>query len=254
MDTSGGSPIPDEHLRRTESALREMHRITTSTEAGFPDQFRRILELGCRQFGLPFGALSQLKGESLEVIHVATPSDGIAEGSLLSLGETFCAETLRSGEPLGFHHAGASRWKSHPAYRKTSFESYLGSPIRVDGQTWGTLCFFSFDQRNLPVLRRGIRVIDLSGFQMHRQVAEAGVVIQKIIFDRLSLVAQSQHKITKAMALIDFHDVPEHGAPTDFNHGLGLEMGFFGKPGSQTATKNNYFHFSSLNFQVSAQR
>jgi len=38
--------------------------------------------------------------------------------------------------------------------------------------------------------------------------------------------------------------MPKNWPPTNFNHGFGLEMAFFGNPRSKSAGENNSFHMS----------
>jgi len=49
--------------------------------------------------------------------------------------------------PVGIEHAAVSDLKAHPAYKARKYEAYLGTPVIVDGQVYGTLNFSSWHPR-----------------------------------------------------------------------------------------------------------
>src|SRR5262249_21502657 len=56
-----------EALRLSESAIRELHEITSKKAVSFDQQIRELLDLGRRRFQLPIAAFMTLKGEQLEL-------------------------------------------------------------------------------------------------------------------------------------------------------------------------------------------
>ena len=83
-------------------------------------------------------------------MQVLTPGGEIGKGDIFALGDTYCRDTLRAQKPLGFEQASTSRQRQHPCYRKFKLEAYLGAPVRVGHQIYGTLNFSSAQPRPTP--------------------------------------------------------------------------------------------------------
>ena len=58
-------------------------------------------------------------------------------------------------------------------------------------------------------------------------------VIGKVFFDQIALVATADYEIIDTMMGVGLHNVPKDWLATNFDHWLGLEVGFFGNTGSE---------------------
>lgn len=128
-------------LQDSVNTLREFYRVIAMPRRHPSDQIRALLTMGCERFGTAIGIVASVENQRYEVIEVIDPTGQIFEGDVFFLGDTYCSETVQAGSPLHFEHAGASRWRKHPCYLKLQLESYLGTPIEIGGQHYGTLCF-----------------------------------------------------------------------------------------------------------------
>lgn len=105
--------------------------------------------MGCDRFELDIGILSEVAGDVYEVVHAVAPETaGIEDGTVCDLRDTYCEITLRSQEPVGFARVQGTDLASHPCYRRLRLEAYLGTPVMVDGEIYGTLNFSSFEARD----------------------------------------------------------------------------------------------------------
>ncbi|MDA0739832.1 MAG: PAS domain S-box protein [Nitrospirae bacterium] len=130
-----------ETLVASEHAIRKLYDITSSPNLDFEERIRGLLHLGCERFNLPIGLLTHCTEKDLIVKFVQSPSPCISEGTLLPLQDTFCHETMKAGEPLGFERASETVWKTHLGYASLGWECYLGTKVIVGQDTYGTLCF-----------------------------------------------------------------------------------------------------------------
>jgi len=130
-------------LKRSEESIRTLYHIASSQQLEFSDRVQALLVMGCQHFGLPTGVLSHISGERYQAIAVHSDEDSIKSGQLLALRETYCYNTVHEGKPVHFEHAGKSDWRQHAAYKTLKIEAYLGSPVVVGGQIYGTLNFSS---------------------------------------------------------------------------------------------------------------
>ena len=131
-------------LRLNEQAVRELYEITSEQSACFDKQIRAVLDLGRRRFQLPIAAFTTVKGDHLELTAIQSDLPAPAEGALLPLCDTYCAQTLATRGSIAIEHVGQSEWNRLPAYHLLKFESYLGTSLTVGGQAVGTVCFMDY--------------------------------------------------------------------------------------------------------------
>ena len=56
----------------------------------------------------------------------------------------------------------------------------------------------------------------------------------------------AKDKLVESIMGIMFHDVPEDGFRSNFDHGFWPELGFLAQARSHASTENNYFHQKPL--------
>ena len=130
----------EEALRLSESAIRQLHEITSRKAVAFDQQIRDLLDLGRRRFQLPIAAFATLKGEQLELSAVRSDKPMPSEGTLLPQC-SICTETLKRNSPVAIEQLADSEWKDGSACFLLEFASYLGTSLMVGGQKFGTICF-----------------------------------------------------------------------------------------------------------------
>jgi PAS domain S-box-containing protein len=188
VDVTGRKRI-EKSLRRKEAAIRALHQIGSHPSLALDEKIRALLELGCHQFRLDLGVLARVVDDRWEVKQTHPESEAVHPGSVFPLGRTFCARTLRASEPLGFARAPGSADDGYPAYPGGRVEAYLGAPVTVAGEVYGTLSFSSLQPREDPFSQSDRDLIRLTalwiGNELHRHevletqtmLAEAGRVL-----------------------------------------------------------------------------
>ncbi len=108
--------------RESEERLHALYNTTSQQDLSFEEKTAALLEMGCAQFGLEIGILARAETDRCRVVQARSPEDIVPCGVTFEACEAYCAQAVeRAGGP----HTGG----------------YLGTPIRVDGAVWGTLCF-----------------------------------------------------------------------------------------------------------------
>lgn len=130
-----------------QTTLNRIYRITADQGMTGSQKVQELLELGCRYFGLSLGIVSRIEGERYEVVYAAAPNGEVAPGMTFEVSDTYCLHTLVADAPQAFHHAAESEIASHPCYRQFGLESYIGVPLMVDGERFGTLNFSDANPR-----------------------------------------------------------------------------------------------------------
>lgn len=129
----------------SEVVIRRLYQITNDYQKGFNIQVSELLIMGLERFNLDIGILSRIDGDVYTVLHCVTP-----EGVALDVGDTFdyfatyCQITSEATGPVSIEHCGKNdAYATHPAYQAFGLESYIGIPIYVDNEIYGTLNFSS---------------------------------------------------------------------------------------------------------------
>jgi signal transduction histidine kinase/CheY-like chemotaxis protein len=126
---------------RTIEILLGLHSYTSDTSLSSTERVNGLLTLGHTAFSLPLALISRIDGEEYIVKYSSTPSREFSPGDSFKVSSTYCTHTLKADGPVAFNHAGASEIKNHSCYIKFGLESYIGTPLIVNGSRYGTLSF-----------------------------------------------------------------------------------------------------------------
>jgi PAS domain S-box-containing protein len=151
----------EEALRESEESIRTLYTITSSQNLTYTDKIQALLSLGQRRFGLTMGFIARVHANQWEAIEISPENSGISKGAIFDERLTYCHQVVTNRAPLCIEHAGASEWKVHPGYEIAHWETYLGVPIFVDNQVYGTLGFSSLTPRTTPIKRSDMEFLNL---------------------------------------------------------------------------------------------
>lgn len=118
-------------------------------EERLDEEIDGALRVALEQLRLELGIVSRIAGDDYEVLNVVAPETlPLVPGQRFSLGQTYCSITYAADDVVTIDEMGASPHRSHPAYASIGLESYIGVPLRVDGERVGTLNFSSAKRRD----------------------------------------------------------------------------------------------------------
>lgn len=129
----------------SEIVIRRLYQITNDYKKGFEEQIVQLLQMGLQRFELDIGILSKVEGDKYTVQYCVTPEGvPLSQGDSFDYQATYCEITCRASCPISIEHCGAhDLYATHPAYQAFGLESYIGIPIYVDNEIYGTLNFSS---------------------------------------------------------------------------------------------------------------
>ena len=139
-DTTNPDSVHDHSRKRLYNILSE--------EDDLEAKRRAIIELGADYLGVQLGFVSAIDTdrERFEVL-VSTDGEILAEGATYGLPDTYCRRCVETDSSLAVSDALSAGWQGDPAYDEHGLDCYLGTPIHVDGELVGTLCFADTDPR-----------------------------------------------------------------------------------------------------------
>jgi len=134
-----------------DEARRELYAIM-SRDSEFEEKARRALELGEEYLGVDNGHLTRIHPESdywKATVSTDPPDGAFPAGVVLDLGTTFCRHVVAAGDTVAIHDAPAEGLADGGA-DDAGPHCYHGSPVTLDGDLYGTVCFVSADPREAP--------------------------------------------------------------------------------------------------------
>ncbi|MGB5325451.1 MAG: sensor domain-containing diguanylate cyclase [Pseudomonadales bacterium] len=131
--------------KSSERLIRRIYNITNAHDKGFAYQMQELLRTGLACFNLDIGILSRISAGSYTVEHCVVPEAmDIAAGDTFEYEKTYCHITCEQQSVVAMEHVGQhDDYAHHPAYVALGLESYIGIPIRLHGEIFGTLNFSS---------------------------------------------------------------------------------------------------------------
>ena len=127
--------------------LRLLYKVLTRRQASLGVQLSEALALVTGFLELDLGIISRVEGDRYTVTHCYAPGAAPQPGDRFSLGNTCCAITLEADDVLSIDHMADSAHRHHPCYAAFALETYIGVPLFVNGERYGTLNFSSATPR-----------------------------------------------------------------------------------------------------------
>ncbi|MDF1643920.1 MAG: diguanylate cyclase [Pseudomonadales bacterium] len=124
-------------------ALQKIHNITSDITMSYDEKIASLLRVGLNHFGLETAILSNITGDDYVVESCVDLRGELEPSTKFEVSGTYCVHTLKKNATVGFHYAGKSEIQHHPCYQNLRLESYIGTPIRLDGKLYGTVNFTS---------------------------------------------------------------------------------------------------------------
>ncbi len=146
--------------------FRDLYELGADSSATLDEKIERAIAVGRDRLDVDYGVLSFTGDGEYEVVGSTIESGDYSAGSVHDLDTTWCRHVVDDEELLMIADAGSSAYADDIAREVTGLQCYIGAPITVDGEIYGTLCFSgeqprdrSFDgdeQRFVELLTRWI--------------------------------------------------------------------------------------------------
>jgi len=108
------------------------------------------LAIACAMLEMEFGIVSRIEGERYLVEYLHAPPESLERGAEFVLGQTYCAMTLKADDVVAIDQMSTSPHCEHPAFEAFRLESYIGAPLFVDGERYGTVNFSRLEPNDRP--------------------------------------------------------------------------------------------------------
>ncbi len=169
--------------------LKQLHRITTYQHQNLDELFIDYLQAGLQIFNLPIGVICQYENDQIMIQATHSEQYQIKPGLKLPLEETYCMTVIQSQTTQNFTHISQnSQLNKTLAYQAFQLETYLGTPIWVNGKIYGTLVFASTSSNLLEFQPQELEILELMAqsigrfintYQTEQQRAQAELALRE---------------------------------------------------------------------------
>jgi signal transduction histidine kinase/CheY-like chemotaxis protein/CHASE1-domain containing sensor protein len=130
-------------IRENEAAIRNLYGVTADRQRNFNEKLQALLEAGCHRFGMQRGVLAQVDDGWYEIQEVYDPDAKLWPGQRFTLAETYCAHVLKANRAISLEDLDEGEWQELKERQALTVNAYLGTPVLVNDQVYGTLHFSS---------------------------------------------------------------------------------------------------------------
>lgn len=134
------------------TARRELYEAMNEPQE-FDEKAERALALGKRYLDVENAHLTEIHPDSdyWETVASTDPPEGtFPSGLVLDLGTTYCRRVVADEGTVAVNDAPSQGWADDPAFEAHGLHCYHGSPVVVDDELYGTVCFVSEGSRSRP--------------------------------------------------------------------------------------------------------
>lgn len=204
---------------RQATVLRSIYHVIADKNETFEGKVEELLKIGREAIGTEYGALSYVEdGDYIfEIVH--DPSGEIEAGDVVPLEETNCERAIDTKQTLVLAdiETEAPELTSRAGFTDMGVQCYIGTPVVVDEDVYGTFCFYDRTVREEQFTDWDITLVDLMGqwisYELEREQREAKFMRQRNRLDDFAnIVAHDlRNPINVAQAYIEFaREEPEN--------------------------------------------
>jgi signal transduction histidine kinase len=125
-----------------------MYDVVADRERSFDEQVDALLALGRDVLGTTYGTLSSVEDGEYVVEAIRPPDDVVQAGDTPPLSSTICERMVTDEERLVIDDVAAegSDLAERPGVERLDVQCYLGAPVFVEDEVFGTFCFYGNDR------------------------------------------------------------------------------------------------------------
>lgn len=166
--------------------LKQLHRLNTNSYNNFEELFTDYLETGCNILQFSTGIISRIDDQTYTICAVQSDIDVLKPNVECNLEDTYCAAVVSTRQTIAYGQVGKlPEMRNHPAYQNLKLKSYIGTPIFVNGEIYGTLCFSSTQVKHESFTVREQEFIELMAQSLGRVIATYQANIERQQAERL---------------------------------------------------------------------
>jgi len=192
-----------------EDILREMYNIISNRGQPFEEQVESLLELGRRELDVAYGTLSEFRGDEYIFKFVSSDDDSIQAGDVVPVSATNCeiAASTERTLVLGDVKRDAPEETDRAGYTDWGISCYLGAPVFIDDDVYGTFCFYDTEPREGQFSEWEVTLVDLMsrwiGYELEREHANVRLEAQNEKLEQFASMVS--HDLRNPLNVLEGH-------------------------------------------------
>ncbi|QLG27450.1 PAS domain S-box protein [Halorarum halophilum] len=224
-----GRDVTERHRQRKEienrmRVLREMYEIIADRHRPFTEQVEALLELGRAELDTEYGSLSEIRGDDYVFEVVDADGDEIEPGDVVPLSATNCEIAASNERTLVLRDVArdAPTETDRLGYTDWGVSCYIGAPVFVDEEVYGTFCFYDTEPRDGQFTEWEVTFVELMSrwvsYELQRQQANERLRRQNEKLERFAAIVS--HDLRNPLNVLEgrLELVEETGDPVHFEH------------------------------------
>jgi len=126
-----------------------LYEFSSNAHLSVDEQFEIALTTAAKTLAMDLGIISHIQDQLYEVVNFYATTPGLEKGQIFALDDTYCSITIQRLQVVAIDEMTRSEYAQHPCWNIFHLESYIGVPLLVKGQVYGTLTF-SAEQARQP--------------------------------------------------------------------------------------------------------
>jgi PAS domain S-box-containing protein len=150
-------------LEEQEAALRETYEVISDREKSFDEKIEALLKIGQTVIGTEAASLSHVDGDDYRFEVVRAPDESVQAGDVVPVSATNCERAIETEETLVLENVAedAPELADRAGNTDWGISCYLGAPVLVDDDVYGTLCFYGETPREESFTDWQVTLVDL---------------------------------------------------------------------------------------------
>ncbi len=141
--------------KANEHFINSLYLLSADATLPLDYKINSILMEGLSYLDLDCGIICNIKDGICSVIYSQGSNEyAINEQSTFDLNDTYCSYTIKENNMVAIHNANNEDLEHLPAYTNTGIKCYIGTPLYVHGNIYGTVSFIDRKPRLKPFAER----------------------------------------------------------------------------------------------------
>lgn len=141
-----------------DSTWNRLSLLLTQGQLNSNDKTRFLLSAGADSFAMDIGCFVRIRGQQYEIHESTNPQ---WKNRVFNVSDSLCKFIINYQDALGAHDLNADSWEVHSIKAPFQFGSYIGAPLFIDDNLYGTIFFASKDNREKEFTQRDIAYLKM---------------------------------------------------------------------------------------------
>lgn len=150
--------------------FRDLYELGADPSLSLAEKIEHTVAVGRERLDVQHGLLTFTGRGEYEIVE-STITDGLYEsGTVHDLAETYCRHVVGDRKLLAISDVEDSAYSDDKAADITGAKCYIGAPLTVDGETFGTLCYSGDDPRERAFTEDETRFVEVLSRWISREL------------------------------------------------------------------------------------